>query len=361
MMAFVLSGGLVNHHVGSGGPVSCRRKVGILRSRWVRMAVDEPNTEPDGGTVQQLLGVRGAQRTENKWRIRLQLMKPVTWVPLVWGVMCGAAASGNFQWNPDDVSRSLLCMFMAGPLLTGFTQTMNDWYDREMDAINEPYRPIPSGAISEGEVKGQILGLLAASLGVSVALDQWCQHDTPVVLMLTLFGILVSYNYSAPPLKFKQNGWIGTYALGASYISLPWWAGQAVFGQLDWKVMVFTLFYSFAGLGIATVNDFKSIEGDAKLGLKSLPVAFGIDTAKWIAAGMIDIFQFLAAGVILSVGETAYGLAMLGLLMPQMYFQQKYLLNDPVKYDVKYQASAQPFLVMGILVAGLAIGHHGPL
>lgn len=31
-------------------------------------------------------------------------------------------------------------------------QTLNDWYDRDIDAINEPYRPIPSGAISENEV-----------------------------------------------------------------------------------------------------------------------------------------------------------------------------------------------------------------
>ena len=36
-------------------------------------------------------------------------------------------------------------MVMSGPLLTGYTQTINDYYDRELDAINEPYRPIPSG------------------------------------------------------------------------------------------------------------------------------------------------------------------------------------------------------------------------
>ncbi|OMO89031.1 chlorophyll synthase, chloroplastic-like isoform 1 [Corchorus olitorius] len=35
----------------------------------------------------------------DKWKIRLQLTKPITWPPLVWGVVCGAAASGNFHWN----------------------------------------------------------------------------------------------------------------------------------------------------------------------------------------------------------------------------------------------------------------------
>eukprot|EP00884_Botryococcus_braunii_P022579 jgi/Botrbrau1/9004/Bobra.0148s0107.1 len=61
------------------------------------------------------------------------------------GVLCGAAASGNFTWTLDNVGKSLVCMIMSGPFLTGYTQTINDYYDREMDAINEPYRPIPSG------------------------------------------------------------------------------------------------------------------------------------------------------------------------------------------------------------------------
>jgi 4-hydroxybenzoate polyprenyltransferase len=62
------------------------------------------------------------------------------------GVICGAAASGNYVWNdPNDIAKLLTCTLMSGPLLTGYTQTINDWYDRDIDAINEPYRPIPSG------------------------------------------------------------------------------------------------------------------------------------------------------------------------------------------------------------------------
>jgi 4-hydroxybenzoate polyprenyltransferase len=62
------------------------------------------------------------------------------------GVLCGAAASGQFTWTPEHVAQSAVCMLMSGPFLTGYTQTINDYYDREIDAINEPYRPIPSGA-----------------------------------------------------------------------------------------------------------------------------------------------------------------------------------------------------------------------
>ena len=37
------------------------------------------------GNVAQILGIRGGDKESNIWKIRLQLMKPVTWVPLIWG------------------------------------------------------------------------------------------------------------------------------------------------------------------------------------------------------------------------------------------------------------------------------------
>ncbi|AES79524.2 UbiA family prenyltransferase [Medicago truncatula] len=62
---------------------------------------------------------------------------------------------------------------MSGPFLTGYTQTLNDWYDREIDSINEPYRPIPSGAISENEVITQIWVPLLGGLTTAGILDIW--------------------------------------------------------------------------------------------------------------------------------------------------------------------------------------------
>ncbi len=318
---------------------------------------DNPTTA--GAAARQLLGMKGASGSTNIWKLRLQLMKPVTWIPLIWGVLCGAAASGHFQWTRSDVLASLACMLMSGPLLAGFTQTINDFYDREIDAINEPYRPIPSGAIALWQVKLQIWVLLLAGLGVAWGLDQWAGHSRPVLLLLALGGSFVSYIYSAPPLKLKQNGWLGNYALGASYIALPWWAGQALFGQLSWATALLTLAYSLAGLGIAVVNDFKSVEGDRALGLQSLPVVFGVKRASWISAAMIDIFQIAMVVALVLLGQHFAAVLLVLLIVPQITFQDIWLLRDPVAFDVKYQASAQPFLVIGMLVTALALGHSG--
>ncbi len=76
----------------------------------------------------QLLGIKGASETSSIWKLRIQLMKPITWIPLIWGVICGAAASGNFEWTFSNVLASLACMLMSGPLLAGYTQTINDFF-----------------------------------------------------------------------------------------------------------------------------------------------------------------------------------------------------------------------------------------
>ncbi|RAQ41443.1 chlorophyll synthase ChlG [Arthrospira sp. O9.13F] len=311
-----------------------------------------------GSKTRQLLGMKGAAPGETSiWKIRLQLMKPITWIPLIWGVVCGAASSGGYSWTLEDILKAAACMLLSGPLMAGYTQTLNDFYDRDLDAINEPYRPIPSGAISIPQVVSQILILLAAGIGLAYILDVWAGHEFPMVTVLCIGGAFVSYIYSAPPLKLKKNGWLGNYALGASYIALPWWAGHALFGELNPTIVVLTLFYSLAGLGIAIVNDFKSVEGDRQLGLQSLPVMFGVTTAAWICVLMIDIFQAGVALYLISIKQNLYATILLLLVIPQITFQDMYFLRNPLENDVKYQASAQPFLVLGMLVVGLALGH----
>ncbi|KAK9159113.1 hypothetical protein Scep_005687 [Stephania cephalantha] len=183
----------------------------------------------------------------------------------------------------------------------------------------------------------QVLLLLLGGLGLAAFLDVWAGHDIPILFFLALSGSLVSYVYSAPPLKLKRNGWVGNYAMGVSYICLPWWSGQILFGNLTTETVELTLMYSIAGLGIAIINDFKSIKGDTELGLQSLPVAFGIDTAKWISIGAIDITQIAVAGYLLGAGKPHFASILLGLVIPQVVFQFMYLLRDPVKYDVMYQ------------------------
>jgi chlorophyll synthase len=101
------------------------------------------------------------------------------------------------------------------------------------------------------------------------------------------------------------------------------------------------------------------VEGDRQLGLKSLPVMFGITTAAWICVVMIDLFQAGIAGYLIFIQERLYATIVLLLIIPQITFQDMYFLRNPLENDVKYQASAQPFLVIGMLITGIALGQAG--
>jgi chlorophyll synthase len=328
----------------------------------INASVEVKAVVESGSKTRQLLGMKGAAAGETSvWKIRLQLMKPITWIPLIWGVVCGAASSGNYTWTLENVLKAGLCMLLSGPLMAGYVQITNDYYDREIDAINEPYRPIPSGAIPLPQVITQIWVLLIAGLLIAFALDKWAGNPFPTITSIAIIGSFIGYIYSAPPLKLKQNGWLGSYALGASYITFPWCTGHALFGDLNLTIVILTMFYSLAGLGIAIVNDFKSVEGDRQLGLQSLPVMFGITNAALICVVMIDLFQGLIAAYLVSIHENLYAAILVLLIIPQITLQDMYFLRDPVNNDVKYQASAQPFLVLGMLVTGIALGHHGAI
>merc|ERR1712183_674766 len=111
-------------------------------------------------------------------------------------------------------------------------------------------------------------------------------------------------------------------------------------------------------VGIAIVNDFKSIEGDEKLGLSSAPVAFGVDTAKWMPMIFKDTTQLLVCMYLVAIGEWPYALGLFCLIIPQVYFALTLFIPEPLKNDVKYQGFSLPFFSIGTLVTAAAIGNN---
>lgn len=249
-------------------------------------------------------------------------------------------------------------MLLAGPMLCGFTQTLNDWFDREIDAINEPSRPIPSGAIGKVEVLFQIWFLFLSGIASADLLDRGSgvagQH---FITILTLMGCAVSYAYSAPPFKLKARGLLGPLSLGCSYITLPWLCGHAVFDatNITPQEIFVAILFSIGGTGIGVINDFKSIDGDKEMGLKSIPIILGVDRAKMAIIASIDLSQVSVAMYLFSIGKFNEGYTLLCLIVPQLA-AQTWFWTDPFTNDVAYQAIAQPFFVSGILCTALAIG-----
>jgi len=135
----------------------------------------------------------------------LELLKPITWFPPIWAFMCGVVSSG--QPASGHWFAVVLGGLLAGPLVCGNSQAINDWFDRHVDAINEPQRPIPSG-----RMPGR-WGLYIAILWTALSL-LWAQALGRWGLYACGLALLLSWAYSAPPLRLKMMaGWVMPPAL----------------------------------------------------------------------------------------------------------------------------------------------------
>ncbi len=296
-----------------------------------------------------------ANRTNGAARINASLRtfaKPGTWFAPMWAMLVGCVASGNAHWTFPSVGRVLLGMILAGPLLCAFSQVTNDWFDREVDRINEPDRPTAANLLSPITVGAISIGLAGAALALAAYLGT-------NVFYLAIGGLALALAYSAPPLRLKaRNGWLANAACAFAYEGFAWVAGSAIFGHVTTGTLVLAGLYSLGSHGLMTLNDFKSYEGDKRLGLRSLPVMLGLDGALRAAFSFIDVFQVLAIGYVLFNRMWLAGGIMLLLFVVQIPMQRK-LATDPKGLAPWYCASAIPPFVWGMLVAALAIRSGG--
>ena len=133
----------------------------------------------------------------------LELLKPITWFPPMWAFGCGIVASGAAL--ADRWPLALLGVLLAGPLVCGMSQAVNDWFDRHVDAINEPHRPIPSGRMPGRWGFYVALGWTGASLAAGAVLGPWG-------FGATLLAVMLAWAYSAPPVRLKRSGIWGPLA-----------------------------------------------------------------------------------------------------------------------------------------------------
>ena len=280
----------------------------------------------------------------------LQLLKPVTWFPPMWAFACGVVSSG--QPLADHVWLIFSGIVLAGPMVCATSQAVNDWYDRHVDAINEPQRPIPSGRIPG------YWGLYIAIIWTVLSL-LWAWQLGAWGFKATLLALLLAWGYSAPPFRFKQDGWLGNAACGLSYEGLAWITGAAVVsgGALpNAQILTLALLYSLAAHGIMTLNDFKSIDGDKQMGVWSLPVQLGIKRAGGTACWVMLLPQFVVVALLLYWSDWSYALAVLLLIYAQIPLMTRFM-KDPVKQALGLSALGVPLLVAGMMVSAFALRH----
>jgi chlorophyll synthase len=277
----------------------------------------------------------------------LILMKPITWFGPMWAFLCGTIASGGTSWSLVDISRILLGMLMAGPALCGFSQVINDYFDREVDAINEPNRLIPAGLVSKTQIFLTIGILLVLGLIIGSVLG-------PMVLLLVSVGVLFALAYSAPPYRAKRNGWVGNSLVAISYEGLAWMAGHAAFGTLGGPSILVALLYSLGSHGIMSINDYKSMAGDIKSGIRSIPVMYGPKKAAWMIIWTMNIAQIGVIAAFLFWGKPLFAGIVTAVMLIQLP-QQRTFLQDPVENHLRFSAIGVSFFVWGMMAAAIGL------
>ena len=279
----------------------------------------------------------------------LELLKPITWFAPMWAFMCGVVSA---DLSPQGRWGMILAgAAVAGPLICGTSQAVNDWFDRHVDAINEPNRPIPSGRVPESWGLAIAIGWTVLSLIVATLLGIWG-------FAAALVGMALAWAYSAPPLRLKRNGWWGNAAVAACYEGLPWFTGAAVMAasRPAWPVIAIAALYSFGAHGIMTLNDFKSVEGDRATGIASLPVQLGVHRAAALACWVMALPQAVVVALLLHWGRPYHAITIVALIGAQLLLMQR-LLGEPRARAPWYNATGTSLYVTGMLISAFGLHH----
>ncbi len=277
----------------------------------------------------------------------LKLTKPVTWFPPMWAYLCGIVSAGV---TPGD--RWLLVVLgvvLAGPVVCGMSQIVNDWADRHVDAINEPDRPIPSGLVPPFWALAFAIVLSGVALWVGSFLGPWG-------LGATVVAVVAAWLYSVNPFRLKRSGWWGPGLVGLSYESLPWFTGAAVLsvGAPSFPVVIVALLYGIGAHGIMTINDFKALEGDRATGIRSLPVVVGPEVAARIACIVMALPQTIIITLLLVWGRPIFAAIVLVSLIAQ-FAAMRVWTRDPAGNAPWYNATGVTLYVLGMMISAIAI------
>jgi chlorophyll/bacteriochlorophyll a synthase len=278
----------------------------------------------------------------------VELLKPITWFPPMWAFLCGVISSGmplGERWP-----FLMAGLALTGPLVCGTSQAINDWFDRHVDAINEPHRPIPSGRVAGRW--GLAIALAGSTLAMVVA---WMTG--PWVFAATLLGLACAWAYSAPPLRLKTNGWLGPAVVGFSYEGLSWFTGATVMAGALPPVAVLLLLglYSLGAHGIMTLNDFKAVKGDRATGVRSLPVMLGERPAAVLACVAMIVPQVAVVTLLAAWGMALSAMIVAAVLLAQVALMPR-LVAEPARRAPWYGATGVTLYVLGMLAAALGLG-----
>ena len=202
----------------------------------------------------------------------MRLMRPVNCLMMGFAVIVGAILARTNGSN--FVLTHLIYGYATGFALTAGSMVANDYYDRNIDAINEPNRPIPSGLIGPREALA--FAFLLAVIGFATA------------FLTSIFSLAVAavswLLFTAYTIVGKRSGLPGNF-LVSSCVAIPFIYGSVVVTDaVQLNVLFFAAMVFLANTGREVTKGIVDIQGDRTQNVNTLAVRFGSKAAAVVAA-----------------------------------------------------------------------------
>jgi len=213
----------------------------------------------------------------------IRLTRPVNCAMMGFAVFVGALLATT---QPQMHWLNIVFGFFTGFLLCAAAMTINDYYDRAIDAVNEPTRPIPSGLVSVKQALTFVFGLTVAGL----VLAYYSNSSNILCLIVAAIAWIITVSYVTVG---KRSGLPGNF-LVSTCVAIPFIYGSiAVTGGLQINVLLFALMAFLSNTGREITKGIVDVKGDSAEGIKTLAVRYGEKKAAISAA----LFYISAVGL----------------------------------------------------------------
>jgi geranylgeranylglycerol-phosphate geranylgeranyltransferase len=223
----------------------------------------------------------------------VQIIRPINCVMMGFAVFVGVILANPLYLT--SLSVNILFGFGTGFMLTAAAMIINDYYDREIDTINEPSRPIPSGLITTSEalllffsvsIMGFIFAFFTSYLCLIVSAISWA-----IVVAYVTFG--------------KRTGLPGNFLVSIC-VAIPFIYGSViVFDEIIYSVLIFAFMAFLSNTGREITKGIIDVEGDKKEEVKTIAVRYGSKIAAVLAV-LFYIFAVLLTPIPLVLGLVSF-------------------------------------------------------
>jgi len=296
-------------------------------------------------------------------RLFVEFSRPFTLVAPALGFVSGAATAYGAVpreiWHPDLIAFPLIGSVMAAVLNAG-NNALNQIYDLEIDRINKPKRPLPSGRLSIRDAWWFTIVTYIIAMVLAWLVAPGGRHEC---FWLVAVAVVCTYIYSVPPLRTKKRGiWANvTIAIprGVLLKVAGWSSVKTVVGLEPWYIgAIFGLFL----LGASTTKDFADMEGDARGGCRTLPIIYGVRRAAWmISPSFVFPFLMISAGAWAGILTGHFILLQgLALVMTLYGFYVCYLMlrrPEDLAVEENHVSWAHMYRMMFVAQVGFAIAY----